>query len=75
MVRPLNASGHKNLNLSEVYIINYIGINIRDAKAMAPIEKENPVMSRDADIGFAAVLFNVSRIARESTQAKLTSQS
>ena len=35
------ASGHKNLNLSEVYIINYIDINIHDANAMAPIEKEN----------------------------------
>jgi len=32
-------------------------------------------MSRDADIEFAAVLANVSRIARGSTQAKLPSQS
>jgi putative oxidoreductase len=34
----------KNLNLPTVYIINYIDINIRDANAMATIEKENPVM-------------------------------
>ena len=34
----------KNLNFPTVYIINYIDINIRDANAMAPIEKENPVM-------------------------------
>jgi hypothetical protein len=34
----------KNLNLSEVYIINDIDINIHDANAMALIEKEKPVM-------------------------------
>jgi len=31
----------KNLNLPEVYIINYIDLNIHDANALAPIEKEN----------------------------------
>ena len=44
VVRPLIASGHKNLNLPEVYSINSIDINIHDANAMAPIQKENPVM-------------------------------
>jgi len=45
VVRSLIASGHKkNLNLREVYIIESIDINIRDANAMAPTEKENPVM-------------------------------
>ena len=39
-VRPLKASGHKSLNLREVYSINYIDINILDAMQMAPIEKE-----------------------------------
>src|SRR5260370_19425270 len=39
-----HASGPKNLNLREVYIINYIDITIRDANTLAPIEKENPVM-------------------------------
>jgi putative oxidoreductase len=34
----------KNLNLPEVYLIESIDINIRDANAMAPIEKENLVM-------------------------------
>jgi putative oxidoreductase len=34
----------KNLNLPTVYIINYIDIKLHDANAMAPIEKENPVM-------------------------------
>src|ERR1700720_764770 len=34
----------KNLHLPTVYIINYIDINIHGANAMAPIEKENPVM-------------------------------
>jgi hypothetical protein len=31
VVRPLKASGHRNLNLPEVYIINYIDINMLDA--------------------------------------------
>src|SRR5437667_4118070 len=44
VVRPLIASGHKNLNLREVYSINSIDINIRDANTMASIERENPVM-------------------------------
>jgi putative oxidoreductase len=34
----------KNLNLPEVYIINYIYTNIRCVNAIASIEKENPVM-------------------------------
>src|SRR5207245_8036993 len=44
VVRPLIASGHKNLNLPEVYSIKYISINIHDANAMASIQKENQVM-------------------------------
>src|ERR1700680_529949 len=40
VVRPLNASDHKNLNLPEVYIINYIDLNIHDAMPLALIEKE-----------------------------------
>jgi putative oxidoreductase len=44
MVRTLKASGHKNLNLREVYIINYIDINIIDAIQVASIEKENAIM-------------------------------
>src|SRR2546428_9856994 len=44
VVRPLIASGHKNLTLPEVYSINSIDINIRDANTPSPIEKENPVM-------------------------------
>ncbi len=43
VVRPLIA-GHKNLNPREVYSINYLDINIHDANAMAPIQKENAVM-------------------------------
>jgi hypothetical protein len=41
VVRPLIASGHKNLNLPEVYSINYIDINMLDAKEWRPIQKEN----------------------------------
>src|SRR5258708_36810784 len=44
LVGPLKTLGHKNLNLPEVYIINYIDININDANAMASIQKENQVM-------------------------------
>jgi putative oxidoreductase len=44
VIRPLIASGHKNLNLPEVYSINYLDINIHDANAMASIQKENQVM-------------------------------
>src|SRR5437868_9677199 len=45
VVRPLIASGHKNLNLPEVYSIKYIAINIHDANAMASIQSR----SRDHD--------------------------
>ena len=31
MIRRLNALGHKNLNLSEVYAINCIEVNMLDA--------------------------------------------
>jgi putative oxidoreductase len=49
----------KNLNLPTVYIINYIDINIRDANAMATIEKENPVMRTASVIAryLAGVIF------------------
>jgi putative oxidoreductase len=61
VVRPLNASDHKNLNLPTVYSINYIYINIRDANAMAPIEKENPVMRTASVVAryLAGVIFLV----------------
>src|ERR1700674_1661004 len=39
VVRPLIASGHKKLNLSEIYIINCLYINMIDANGMASIEK------------------------------------
>src|SRR5438132_5960275 len=42
VVRPLVASGHKNLNLPEVYSINSLDINIHDANAMAPDRKGEP---------------------------------
>jgi putative oxidoreductase len=59
VVRPLIASGHKNLNLPEVYSINYIDINIHDANA--PIQKENPVMKTASVIAryLAGVIFLV----------------
>jgi putative oxidoreductase len=44
VVRPLKASGHKNLNLREVYSIDYIDINIIDAIQFASVEKENLIM-------------------------------
>ena len=62
LVRPLKASSHKkNLNLPEVYIINYIDINIRDANTMASAEKENPVMRTASVIAryLAGVIFLV----------------
>jgi hypothetical protein len=51
----------KNLNLPTVYIINYIDINIHDDNAMAPIEKENPVMRTASVIAryLAGVIFFV----------------
>ncbi len=56
-----HASGHKNLNLPEAYIINSIDINIRDANTLAPIEKENPVMKTASVIAryLAGVIFLV----------------
>src|SRR5438445_8921657 len=61
VVRPLNASGHKNLNLREVYSINYLDINIHDANAMASIQKENQVMRTASVIAryLAGVIFLV----------------
>jgi putative oxidoreductase len=61
VVRPLIASGHKNLNLPEVYSINSIDINIRDANAMAPIQKENRVMRTASVVAryLAGVIFLV----------------
>ena len=51
----------KNLNLPEVYTINYIDTNIRDVNAMASIEKENPVMRTASVIAryLAGVIFLV----------------
>src|SRR5205807_700628 len=44
MVRRLNASSHKNLNLSEVYAINSIEIKRIDAMASGRHSKGEPVM-------------------------------
>ena len=41
LVRPLKTSGHKNLNLPESYIINYLDIDMINANVTTPIEKEN----------------------------------
>jgi putative oxidoreductase len=51
----------KNLNLSEVYIINYLDINIHDANALASIEKENQVMKTASVVAryLAGVIFLV----------------
>ena len=61
VVRPLIASGHKNLNLPEVYSINYFDINIHDVNAMASIQKENQVMRTASVIAryLAGVIFLV----------------
>src|SRR6201981_911222 len=61
VIRPLSASGHKNLNLPEVYSINYRDINIHDANAMASIQKENQVMRTASVIAryLAGVIFLV----------------
>jgi len=61
VIRPLIASGHKNLNLPEVYSINYLDINIHDANAMASIPKENQVMRTASVIAryLAGVIFLV----------------
>src|SRR5271167_1110441 len=51
----------KNPESPEVYIINYIDINIHGANAMTPIEKENPVMRTASAIAryLAGVIFLV----------------
>jgi putative oxidoreductase len=51
----------KNLNLSEVYPINYIDIKRIDAMVWLPIEKENPVMKTASAIAryLAGVIFLV----------------
>src|SRR6201997_2316759 len=51
----------KNLNLPEVYTINYIDTNIRDVNAMASIEKENLVMKTASTIAryLAGLIFLV----------------
>ena len=61
VVRPLIASGHKNLNLPEVYIINYFDINMLNVHGITPIEKENPVMKTASVVAryLAGVIFLV----------------
>src|SRR5437016_7302391 len=61
VIRPLIASGHKNLNLPEVYSIKYIDTNIHDANVMASIQKENQVMRTASVIAryLAGVIFLV----------------
>ena len=61
VIRPLIASGHKNLNLPEVYSINSIDINIHDVNAMTLIQKENQVMRTASVIAryLAGVIFLV----------------
>src|SRR3979411_701162 len=51
----------KNLNLQEVYIINFIDINMIDAMEWLPIPKENPVMRTASAIAryLAGVIFLV----------------
>src|SRR6266513_3528620 len=51
----------KNLNLQEVYIINFIDINMIDAMEWLPIQKENPVMRTASAIAryLAGVIFLV----------------
>src|SRR5450755_3479625 len=51
----------KNLNLPEVYTINYIDIKMIDAMEWLPIEKENPVMKTASAIAryLAGVIFLV----------------
>src|ERR1700736_690574 len=51
----------KNLNLQEVYIINFIDINMIDAMEWLPTEKENPVMRTVSAIAryLAGVIFLV----------------
>ena len=51
----------KNLNLPEVYIINYIDINMIDTMELLPIQKENTVMKSASAIAryLAGVIFLV----------------
>jgi hypothetical protein len=51
----------RNLNLPEVYIINYIEINMIDAMEWPPIQKENPVMKTASTIAryLAGLIFLV----------------
>jgi len=57
----LNASGHKNLNLPEVYAIICIGVNIIGAMLYGHQAKENPVMRTASVIAryLAGVIFLV----------------
>jgi len=61
MVRPLKASRHKNLNLPEVSLINYIDINRIDVMEWLSIQKENLVMRAASTIAryLAGVIFLV----------------
>ena len=61
MVRPLKASRHKNLNLPEVSLINYIDINRIDVMEWLSIQKENLVMRAASIIAryLAGVIFLV----------------
>jgi hypothetical protein len=61
MVRRLNASGHKNLNLSEVYAINSLEVKRIDAMAGDRHSKGEPVMRTVSAIAryLAGVIFLV----------------
>jgi hypothetical protein len=62
VVRALKSSRHKKtLNLPEVYIINYIDINMIDTMEWLPIQKENTVMKSASAIAryLAGVIFLV----------------
>jgi hypothetical protein len=57
----LKASGHKNLNPPEVYVITCIEINMIDTMEWLPIQKENPAMKTASVIAryLAGVIFLV----------------
>src|SRR3989442_12663612 len=61
MIRRLNALGHKNLNLSEVYAINCIEVNMLDAMVSGRHLKGEPVMRTVSAISryLAGVIFLV----------------
>jgi len=61
VVRALKTSRHKNLNLSQVYIINYIDINRIDAMEWLLVQKENTIMKTASVIAryLAGVIFLV----------------